>query len=132
MDGMVLVAIVHIVVEIFIEYGCLQFAIGIGEGDDLMLGELHGTCLMDIDMTAAHADDTLILIEHGVDGGGVGLGTTGEEENLGIWQAASLTDAVLGSLAKGVETIGRGFGTVVSDQIVEHLLTSSVIIVTFE
>ena len=93
-----------------------------------MLCELHGTCLMDIDMTAAHADDTLILIEHGVDGSGVGLGTTGEEENLCIWQAASLTDAVLGSLAKGVETIGRGFG----NQIVEHLLTSSVIIVTFE
>ena len=87
---------------------------------------------MDIDMTAAHTDDTLILIKHRVDGGGVGLGTTGEEENLGIGQAASLADAVLGTLAEGIETIGRGFGTVVSDQIVEHLLAGSVIIVAFK
>ncbi len=49
-----------------------------------MLCELHGTGLMDIDMTAAHTDDTFVLIEHGVDGGGVSLGATGEEKNLGI------------------------------------------------
>ena len=97
-----------------------------------MLRKLHGTRLMNIDMTAAHADDTLILIEHGVDGGGVGLGTTGEEENLGIGQPASLTDAVLGSLAERVETIGGGFSIVMFYQVVEHLLASPVVIVTFE
>ena len=45
---MILVAIVHIVVEVFVEHRRLQFAIGIGEGDDLMLRKLHGTRLMDI------------------------------------------------------------------------------------
>ena len=132
MDGVILVSVVHIVVEVFFEHCRLHLSIGIGEGDDLMLRKLHGTRLMDIDMTTAHTDDALVLIEHRVDGGGVGLGTAGEEENLGIGQPASLTDAVLGSLTEFVETVGCGFGIVVFHQVVEHLLTSPVIIVTFE
>ena len=97
-----------------------------------MLRKLHGTRLMNIDMTAAHADDTLILIEHGVDGGGVGLGAASEEENLGIRQAASLADAVLSTLAERVETIRSGFGIVMFYQVVEHLLASPIVVVTFE
>ena len=132
MDGVILVAVVHIVIEVFIEYSCLHLPVRIGQGDDLMLCELHSSGLVDIDMTAAHTDDTFILIEHGVDGGGVGLGATSEEEDLGIGQPASLTDAVLGTLTEGIETIGCGFSIVVSHQVVKHLLTSSIIIVTFE
>ncbi len=59
---MVFIAVVHIVVEVFVECGGFHLPVGVGDGDDLMLGELHGSGFMDIDMTTAHTDDTLILI----------------------------------------------------------------------
>ena len=97
-----------------------------------MLCELHGTSLMNVDVTAPHTDDTFILIEHGIDGGSVGLGATGQKEYLGVGQAAGLTDTVLGTFTEFIETVGCGFGIVVFYQVVKHLLTSPVIVVTFE
>ena len=132
MYGMVFVAVVHIVIKVFVEYLGFQFTIGVGQSDDLVLSELHGTGLMNVDMAAAHADDTLILVEHRVDGRGIGLGAAREEENLGIGQTASLTDKVLGLLREFVEAIGCRLRIVMPDEVVNHLLTGTVVIVTFE
>ena len=48
--GMVLVAVVHIVVEVFVEHLRLHLTLCVGQGDDLMLRELHGTGLVHVDM----------------------------------------------------------------------------------
>jgi hypothetical protein len=87
---------------------------------------------MDVDMARTHTDDTFILIEHRVDGGGIGLGASCEEEYLGIGQSAGLTDLLLGPLRKFVEAIGRRLGTVIPDEIVKNLLTSPVVVIAFE
>ena len=73
MYGMVAVAVVIEVVEILVKRLGLHLAQCVGDGDDFVLRKLDGTSLVDVDMTRADADDALILIEHGVDGGGVGL-----------------------------------------------------------
>ena len=129
---MILVAVVHVVIEVFVEHSRLHLPVSIGQGDDLVFRKLHSSGLVDVDMTATYTDDTLILIEHRVDGGGVGLGATGEKEDLSIGQATGLADKLLGALTEFVETVGRGFGIVVFYQVVEHLLTSPVIVITFE
>ena len=97
-----------------------------------MFCKLYGSSLVDVDVTAAHTDHTLILVEHGVNGGGVGLRAARQEEYLGIGQTARLTDTVLGSFRELIKAVGRGLGTIMSDQMVEHLLAGSVIIVTFK
>ena len=81
---MILVTIVHIVVEILIERLCFHFSVIVGNGDNLMLGKLNGTSLVYIDMTTTYADNSLVLIQHRVDGGSIGLGATCKEEYLGI------------------------------------------------
>jgi len=48
--GMVFVAVVHVVVEVFVEHAGLHLAQGVGDGDDLMLRKLHGTGLVDVDV----------------------------------------------------------------------------------
>ena len=85
-----------------------------------MLGELDGACLVDVDMAGAHTEDALILIEHGVNGGGVGLCAASEEEDLGIGQSAGLTDEVAGLFGELVEAVGRGTGIVVTHKGVEN------------
>ena len=132
MDGMILVAVVHIVVEIFVERRSLHLAIGIRDGDDLMLRKLDGSCLMDIDVTRPHTDNSLVLIKHRVDGGGVGLGASGEEEYLRIGQSASLTDSGFGAFGELVEAIRRRFGVVIPYEMVENLLAGPVVIVAFK
>ena len=97
-----------------------------------MLRELDGSCLMDIDVTRPHTNDSLVLIEHRVDGGGVGLGASGEEEYLRIGQSASLTDSGFGAFGELVETVGRGLGGVIPYEIVKNLLTGPVVIVAFK
>ena len=129
---MVFIAVVHVVVEIFVERGGFHLPVGVGNGDDLMLGELHSASLMDIDMAAAHTDDTLILVEHRVYGGGIGLGAARQEEYLGIGYAAGFTDTVLGPFAELIEAVGRRLGIVVFNQIVNHLLTGTVVVITFK
>ena len=107
MNGVVLIAVVHVVIEVFVECGGFHLSVGVGDGDDLMLRELHGSGLMDVDMTTAHTDNTFILVEHRVDGGGIGLGATCQEEDLGIGHAAGFADTVLGPFAELVEAVGR-------------------------
>ena len=129
---MIFVAVVHIVVEIFVECGSLHLPVGIWDGDDFMLRKLHSPSLMDVDMTAAHTNDALILIEHRVDGGGVGLGASRQEEDLGIGYATGFPDAVLSPFAELVEAIWCRLGVVVLHQIVNYLLAGTVIVVTFK
>ena len=64
MHGMVLVAVVHVVVEVLVQHLGFHLAVRVGDGDDFVLCELHGTRLVDIDVSRADADDALILIEH--------------------------------------------------------------------
>ena len=97
-----------------------------------MFRELHRTSLMHVDVSRTDADDALILIEHRVDGCGVGLCTARQEEDLGVGHAAGFTDAGLGSVTEFVEAIGCWLGAVVFHKVVKHFLTSSVVVVTFE
>ena len=130
--GMILVAVVHIVVQVLVEHAGLHLAEGISDGDDLMLGELDGTGLVDVDMTRAHTDDTLVLIEHRVDGGSVGLGTSRQEEYLRVGHANGLADAVLGALGELVEAIGCGLGIVITHQVFQHFRMGPVVVVAIE
>ena len=132
MNGVVFIAVVHVVVEVFVERGSFHLPVSIGNGDDLMLSKLHCSGLMDIDMATAHANDTLILVKHRVNGSGIGLGTTRQEEYLGIGHAAGFADTVFGSFAELVETVRRRLGIVVFHQIVYHLLTGTVVVITFK
>ena len=50
MYSMILIAVVHIVVEILIQRLGLHFAISIGNGNDLVLRKLHSTSLVHIDV----------------------------------------------------------------------------------
>ena len=96
MNGVILVAVVHIIVEVFVECGGLHLAVRIRDGDDLMFRELHGAGLMHVDMAAAYADHTLILVKHRVYGSGIGLCAACQEEYLRIGQSAGFADAAFG------------------------------------
>ena len=130
--SVVLVAVVHIVVEILVE--CLGFhlTIIIGNGYDFVLGELYSTSLVYVDMTAANTNHTLVLIQHRVDGGGIGLGTASQKENLGIRQSAGYADALFGTFAKLIKTIRGWFGIVVFNQVLQNFWMSPVVVVTFK
>ena len=129
---MILIPIVHIVIEIVVQRHSLQLAVLFRQGDNLMFRELHRTSLMHVDVSRTDTDDSLILIEHGVDGRGVGLRATRQEENLSVGHAAGFADAGFSSVTEFVKTIRRRLGIVVFYQVVKHLLTSSVVVVTFE
>ena len=133
MNGMVAVAIVLIVIEITVEDCGLEFAVTIvGQCDNLMLGELDGTSFMNVDMTGTDTENAFILIEHGVDGGGVGLRSAGKEENLSIGQTDGLTNKVLGVVGVGIEAVGGGTGVIMTDKGVEYKWMSAVVVVAFE
>ena len=93
---MILVAVVHIVVEILVECRCFHLPVLVWDGDDFVLCELHGAGLMHVDMAAAYADHTLILVKHRVDGCGVGLCAACQEEYLRVGQSAGFADAAFG------------------------------------
>ena len=97
-----------------------------------MLRKLDGTSLVDVDMTRADADDALVLVEHGVDGGGVGLRAARQEEYLRVGHADSLADTVLGTVAELIKTVGRGLGTIVLHKLFEHLRVRPVVVVAFK
>ena len=130
--GMGIVAVVHEVVEVFVEHTGTHLALLLGQRDDFMLRKLHGTRLMDVDMTTADADDALVLIEHGVDGGSIGLRAAREEENLGVGHSASLADTSLSPLAICIEAIGSGFAVVVLHQVLQYQGVSPVVVVAFK
>ena len=132
MYGVVLVPVVHVVVEILVEGHGLQFAVFFGQGDDLVFRELHGSGLMHVDMSRTDADDAFILVEHRVDGRCIGLSTACQEENLSIGQAAGFANACLRTITEFVEAIGCWLGAVVLHEVVNYLLTSSVVVVAFE
>ena len=97
-----------------------------------MLGELYSTSLVYVDMTAANTNHTLVLIQHRVDGGGIGLGTASQKENLGIRQSAGYADALFGTFAKLIKTIRGWFGIVVFNQVLQNFWMSPVVVVTFK
>ena len=130
--SMGIVAVVHEVVQILVERLGIHLAQFARQRDDLVLGELYGTGLMDVDMTCVYTDDTLILIEHGVDGGGIGLRAARQEKYLGIGHPDSLTDAPLGTLRERVKTIGCGFLIVILDEVLQHFRVGTVVIITFK
>ena len=84
MYGMVLIAIVHVVIEILVERLGLHLSVGVGNGNDFVFCKLHGTCLVNINMSTTHTNHTLILIEHRVNGSGVGLGSASQKEYLRV------------------------------------------------
>ena len=51
MYGVVLVAVVHIVVEILVECLGLHLTVGVSNGDDLVLCELYGSRFMDVNVS---------------------------------------------------------------------------------
>ena len=132
MYGVILVAIVHIVVEVLVECLCLHLTVIVGDGDDFMLGKLYSTCFMHVDMTATHTDNTLVLVQHRVDGSGVSLSTAGEEEYLSIGQTAGHADALFCTFTKLVETVWGWFGVVVFNQVLQNLWMSPVVVVAFK
>ena len=97
-----------------------------------MLRKFDGTSLMDIDMTGPHADNALVLIEHRVDGGGVGLCTARQEEYLGIGHADGFADAVLGTLRELVEAIRRRTGIIVTHQVLENFRMGPIVIIALK
>ena len=97
-----------------------------------MLRKLDGTGLMDIDMTTAYTDNTLILVEHRVDGRGIGLSAASQKEDLGIRQPAGFTDTILGAFAELIESIRSGMGVIILNQILQHLGVRTIVVVTFK
>ena len=97
-----------------------------------MIRELHGTSLVHVDMTAADTDNTLILIEHRIDGSGIGLRTSRQEKDLRIRQTTGLADTSLGTFRELVEAIWCRPRIVILHEVVDHLLTGSIVIITFE
>ena len=132
MHGMVAVAVVAEIVQILVEPLGGHLAHHVGNSDNFVLGKLDGPRLMDIDMAGANTDDAFVLIEHGVDGGGIGLRTTRQKEYLCIGHANGLTDKLLGTFRELVEPVRRRFGIVVAYQILEHLRMGTVVIVAFK
>ena len=132
MHSVIFIAVVHIVVEVFVEHLGLQFPICVREGDDLVLREFHGASLVHVDMTAADTDNTLILIEHRIDGSGIGLRTSRQEKDLRIRQTTGLADTSLGTFRELVEAIWCRPRIVILHEVVDHLLTGSVVIITLE
>ena len=119
-DAVVAIAVVVVVVEVTIENRGGKLAVaGVREGDDFVLGELDGTGFVDVDVAGGDAEDAFVLIEHGVDGGGVGLGAASEEEDLGVGEATGLADEGTGTVGILVEAVGDGTGGVVAHKGVE-------------
>ena len=112
-----IVAVVHEVVQILVQCLGTHLALILGQRNDLVLRKLNGSSLVDVDMATADADDALILIEHGINGGSIGLRASRQEENLGIGHTDSLADTAFGALAEFVEAIGRRLGIVILDQV---------------
>ena len=71
-----IIAVMHKVVQVFVKYLWIHLTVITWQGDNLMLGELYSTSFMYIDMSCLYTNHSFILIEHGVNGGGVGLGTS--------------------------------------------------------
>ena len=97
-----------------------------------MLGELHGTCFVNVDMAAANAYHSLILIQHRVDGSGIGLCASREEENLCVGQSAGFAYEVFGAFREFVEAIGGGVGVVVLYEVLQHQRVRTVVVITFK
>ena len=95
-----LVAVVHEIVEIFIEGGCLHLATLVRDCDDFVLGKLYGSRLVYVDMAGIHRYHALILVQKGIYDRGVGLGATGEKEYVCVVIVACLHDLTLCLLAK--------------------------------
>ena len=128
-----IVAVMHEVVEVFVEYADVHLAVALlGQRDDFVLGELHGAGFVDVDMARVDTDDALVLVEHRVDGGGVGLGAARQEEHLGVGQSAGLADALLGTLGELVEAIGGGSGVIPPHEVLHHLGMGTIVVVAFE
>ena len=97
-----------------------------------MSGELHGACLVDVDMRRVAADDALVGLEHAIDDGGVGLRAAGEEVNLRVGSLASLADELAGMLAVAVVAIALRTLAVGGDEMAKHGVVGSVVVVAFE
>ena len=83
-------------------------------------------------MAGTDAEDAFVLIEHGVDGGGIGLGTAGKEEYLSIGQTDRLTDKVLGVGRVSIESVGGGTGVVMANKGIENKGVGAVIVIAVE
>ena len=127
-----IVAIVHEVVQVFVERLGFHLPVVVSDGDDFVFRKFYGTSLVDIDMSTSDTDDTLVLVEHGVDGGGIGLCATRQEKYLGIGHADSLADTLLGTLRELVEAIRCGLLIIVLDEILQHFRMGTIVIVTFK
>ena len=84
MHGMIPVTVGHEVVEVFLQHTGFHLTVVVRKGDNLVFRKLYSTRLVYVDMSCAHTDDALILIEHRVDCSGIGLRTSCEEEYLRI------------------------------------------------
>ena len=122
----------HIIVKILVECLGLHLAQSIRNRNNLVLSKFDGTSLMNINMTRTNADNTLILIEHGVNGGSIGLCTASQKEYLRIGHADSFADTLFGTFREFVEAIRCRLGIIILDKIGQHLRVCPVIIVTFE
>ena len=110
----------------------IQFAVVRGQCDDLVARELHGARLVDIDMCGVCTEHALVGLQCAVDDGGVGLGASGEEPYLRLGSLTGLADELPCLVAEAVvavalRALGIGF-----DEVAEHCLVGSVVVVALE
>jgi len=103
-----------------------------GQCDDLVAGELHGAGFVDIDVGGVCTEDALVGLQGAVDDGGVGLGASGEEPYLCLGGLAGLADELSCLVAEAVVAVAlRALGIGV-DEVAEHGLVGSVVVVALE
>ena len=77
----------------------------VGQGDDLVLGELDGTGFVYADVSRLRGNDAFVVAEQGCDDRGIGLRPSDQEMDIRIGAGASLADLLFRTLAVDIRAI---------------------------
>ena len=110
----------------------MNLPIMLREGEHLMPRHLHGTRLMNVDMSGVGCQDPFIELQHRVDDHHIGLSTANQEEHFSIRTLTSLDDLFAGSLTKLVKTVTGSEFLIRIYQVLQHLGMHTVVIVALE
>ena len=115
-----------------VERGGSELAVDGGKRDDLVSDSLDRSRLVYGDVARLDRDDRLAAHEQRVDDGGIGLGATGEEEDIGIGHLHCLAYAPDGRLAVRVRAIARRTVVIGIGKTTEYLGGTSIVVITLK
>ena len=111
---------------------CFKFSFMMGQGDDLMSCELHGSRLVNVNMSRVGAQYALVGLQHAVDDRGVGLCATGEEPDLRLGDFTSLTDQCPCMFAEAVVAVALRALGVGFHEMAQHSFVCPVVVIAFK